>query len=437
MIGLLASPLRSNPAQTTEELIANLRSPIVKTRVEAARKLGERRQREAAGPLAELIRKEASPEVKKEAVRSLGLIKVEDAIPAMLTALIDADKEVRQAAILGVVSLYIETNIDFITARRRGWNLFNPFLETYEATVVEPYTEVDARIIEGLVRVAKTDSDKDVRIAAVKALGVLRATSAIPQLGVLFAASDFLRVDILRTFIKLGDPSAGKYIIPFLGDDESDVRKQALTTIGILGVKEAVPKLIEVYNRPKDDETAKLALEALALIADPTAEEIFLQNLNHRLPDRRRFGNEGVARLAAKKHLERISRERIQEKDRSVQLAQAFALYKLGRAEFAEAVFQELESARKDQAYAYLLEIEPEDLFPFLHRGGLEARKRVIEALGHIGDQETIQQLKPLLTASDPTLVNAANLAIQRIERREKSGPKTRPRRVGKPGKKV
>jgi HEAT repeat protein len=435
MIGLLLGSPHLTAAQTTEELIANLRSPIVKTRVEAARKLGERRQREAAEPLAEVVGKDSSPEVKKEAVRALGLIKVEETVPAMLTALSDADKDVRKAAILGVVSFYIETNIDFITARRRGWNILNPFLETYEATIVEPYTEVDSRIIEGLVRVAKTDSDQDVRVASVKALGVLRATSAIAQLGVLFAGSSFLRVDILRTFIKLGDPSAGKYIIPFLDDNESDVRKQALTTIGILGVKEAVPKLIEVYNRPKNEETAKLALEALALIADPAAEEIFLQNLNNKLPDRRRFGNEGLARLVAKKYIERISRERLQERDRSVQLAQAFALYKLGRTEFAEAVFQELESARKDQAYSYLLEIEPEDLFPFLHRGGLEARKRVIEALGHIGDQETIQQLKPLLTASDPTLVNAANLAIQRIERQEKSGPKTRPKRVGRPKK--
>lgn len=434
LVGLHGSAL----AQTTEELIANLHSPIVKTRLEAARKLGERRQREAAGPLAHVLRTDTRADVRREAARALGLIKDEATLPALLAALSDAHREVRRAAILALVSFYIETNIEFITAERRGWQILNPFLSTYEATIVEPETKVDDRITQGLVRVAQSDGDLGVRQAAVRALGVLRATTAVPQLGRLFIGHSALRVEILKTFMKLGDPRAGPYIIPFLNDSDAAVRKSALIAVGLLRITEAVPKLIEVFGRPPDEETARLALEALARIGDRAAEKLFLQNLEHPLPERRRFATEGLARLGDASYIERISRLRLREKDRSVQLAQAFALYQLGRREFLEAIFQELDGREHAQAAAYLLEVEPEDLYPFLPRGSLRARRAVVEALGLIGSREAIEHLKSLLRAEDPDLVNAANLAIQRIERREhaKSAspePRTRPRRVGKP----
>jgi len=438
IILLLVSLHGSALAQTTEELIANLRSPIVKTRLEAARKLGERRQREAAEPLARVLRTDTHADVRREAARALGLIKDEATLPALLAALSDAHREVRRAAILALVSFYIETNIEFITAERRGWQILNPFLSTYEATIVEPETKVDDRITQGLVRVALGDGDLGVRQAAVRAVGVLRATTAVPQLGRLFVGHSALRVEILKTFMKLGDPRAGPYIIPFLNDSDADVRKSALIAVGLLRIAEAVPKLIEVFERPRDEETARLALEALAHIGDRAAEKLFLQNLEHPLPGRRRFAAEGLARLGDASYIERISRLRLQERDRSVQLAQAFALYRLGRREFLEAIFQELDGGEHTQAAAYLLEVEPEDLYPFLQRGSPRARRAVVEALGRIGSREAIEYLKPLLRAEDPDLVNATNLAIQRIERRERAKsaapePRTRPRRVGKP----
>jgi hypothetical protein len=234
--------------------------------------------------------------------------------------------------------------------------------------------------------------------------------------------------------MKLGDPRAGSYIIPFLNDSDADVRKSAVIAVGLLHISDAVPKLIEVFERPRDEETARLALEALARIGDRAAERIFLYNLNHPFPERRRFAAEGLARLGDAQYVESLSRARLQEKERSVQLAQAFALYRLGRREYLEAIFQELEGGLHAQAASYLLEVEPSDLYPFLRRGSVRARRAVVEALGHIGSRDAIGHLTPLLSAEDPSLVNAANLAIRRIERRESAPPpppsRTRPRRV-------
>lgn len=438
MIGivlLLVSLHGSGLAQTTEELIARLHSPIAKTRREAARTLGERRQREAAAPLARVLRSDARADVRREAARALGLIKDDATVPALLAALSDAHRDVRRAAILALVSFYTETNIEFIAAERRGWQILNPFLSTYEATIVEPETNVDERIIQGLVRVAQSDGDLGVRRAAVRALGVLRATAAIPQLGRLFIGHSALRVDILKTFMKLGDPRAGSYILPFLNDPDAHVRKSAIIAAGLLHIADAVPKLLEVYEHPRDEETARLALEALAHLGDRAARDVFLHNLEHPIAERRRFAAEGLARLGDASYVERISRLRLQERDRSVRLAHAFALYRLGRREFLEAIFQELDGGHHAQAARYLLEVEPEDLYPFLHRGSVRARLALVEALGHTGSREAIPYLQPLLRAEDADLVNAATLAIHRIERRERtsSPPRTRPRRVGKP----
>ena len=435
LVSLHTSALARGHEQTTEELIANLRSPIPKTRREAARELGERRQREAAEALAHTLRTDTRADVRREAARALGLIKDEAPLPALLSALSDAHRDVRRAAILALVSFYIETNIEFITAERRGWHILNPFLSTYEATIIEPETKVDDRIVQGLLRVAQTDGDLSVRRAAVRALGVLRASDVVPQLGRLFMGQSALRVEILKTFMKLGDPRAGTYIIPFLNDSNADVRKSAVIAVGLLRVADAVPKLIEVFERPRDEETARLALEALARLGDRAAEPIFLQNLTHPSPDRRRFAAEGLARLGDTHYVERLSLARLQERDRSVQLALAFALYRLGRREFLEAIFQELDGGHHAQAAAYLLEVEPSDLYPLLRRGSVRARRSVVEALGRIGSRDAIEHLTPLLSAEDPELVNAANLAIHRIEQRAAS-PRTRPRRVGNTPKK-
>lgn len=430
-IHLAGSPIL---AQTTEELLANLHSPIVKTRREAAKKLGELRQRVAVQPLMEALRDDDDVEVRQAAARSLGLLKDEAAVPALLAALHDRASDVRQAAIVGLVNYHIEHDVGFLTARRQGIQWLNPFLETYEATIVEPFTPIEPRFIDALVEVALQDRDQHVKAVAIRALGVLRATTAIPQLGQLMLSNSYVRVELLRTFIKLENRSAIEFIIPFLNDSNADVRYEALTAVGLLRADAAVRALIKVYNSSPDDKTQHLALEALARIGDPAAEDIFLANLRSGKTERRRFGYEGVARLGDEQYVERVSRDRLRERKDEVKLAQAFGLYKLGRREFVEALVQDLTTRRRRQAQDYLLEVEPKDLYPYLTQPGLPSRKWIVEVLGRVGTEETIRQLEPLLRSNEAAVVNATTLAIERIKRREAHGgtldPRSRPKRV-------
>jgi HEAT repeat protein len=418
-VGLISIPVF---AQKVEEYIANLHSPMVKKRREAAKKLGELRQRGGVQPLIEALRGDEDPEVRQAAARSLGLIKDDVAVPPLLDALKDEDPEVRKATVVGLVSYYVEHDVDFITAKRKGIQWLNPFLETYEGTMVEPYTYVDPRFTDAIVEVAMRDRDQDVKVSAIRALGVLRATSAIPQLGELMLANSFVRTEIIRTYIKLGDRSAAPHIIPFLDDKDFDVRSEALTAVGTLRSVEAVPQLIKVYNSTPDAKTKKLALEALAQIGDRKAEDIYLANLPSEDTELRRYAYEGLARMADERYVERITKDSLRERNAEVKLAQAFAIYNLGRREYIEAIVQDLSTGRREQAANYLLEVRPADLYPYLRQSSLQSRKWIVEALGRVGTEETISKLTPLLESREPDLVNATTLAIERIKQRNGLG---------------
>ncbi|HET8677364.1 MAG TPA: HEAT repeat domain-containing protein, partial [Blastocatellia bacterium] len=176
----------SVPAETQslETLLAYLKSPNADTRRDAARKLGERRVRNqlAVEALSVAARKDEDREVRAESVNALGLIKDFSALPEMIDALKDTRPEVRAVAARSLVALYTEHDIDFITNRRTGWNRFNPFLDTSDHEIIEPYMAVDPEIIRALGEAARGDSDRDVRVSAIRALGVLRGNAALPHL---------------------------------------------------------------------------------------------------------------------------------------------------------------------------------------------------------------------------------------------------------------
>jgi HEAT repeat protein len=236
--------------QSLETLLAYLKSPNIDTRRDAARKLGERRVRNqlAVEALVAAVAQDDAAGVRSDAIDSLGKIKDFSAVPQMIGALKDKDADVRSTTVRALVALYTEHDIDFITNRREGWNLFNPFLDTADHEVVEPYIAVDPAIVRSLGDAARGDRERHVRIAAVRGLGVLRGWGAIPQLAEALSADQDVRIDVIRSFIKIGDPSAGQYLLPFFSDSNQKVRTQAMVAAGLLKFRPAVDPLLSVYG---------------------------------------------------------------------------------------------------------------------------------------------------------------------------------------------
>jgi HEAT repeat protein len=451
-------------SQSLETLLAYLKSPDAETRRDAARRLGERRVRNqlAVEALVVAARKDDDPSVRVEAVEALGKIKDFAALEEMLASLKDDHPDVRLRSVRALVMLYTEHDIDFITNRRAGWNMFNPFLDTSDREIIEPYIVVEPEIINAIGEAARSDGDRTVRVAAIRALGVLRGASAIPQLADALSADQDVRIDVMRTFIKIGDQSAAPHLLQFFRDSNKRVQTQAMVAAGMLRYLPAVEPLLSVYGLGTerkgriaqvkggvkglfsyDPEREEAALWALSLMGVVQAEQTFVENLGDKDPDRRRYAVEGLARIADPRYMDQMSRLLLTEKDGGVKLALHFALYKMGSNANTQFIVRKLYTDQADQARAYLLEAnDPADLYPHIKSSNKTVRREVISVLGRIGNRETIKELEPVARTSGTETANTATVAIKQIEWRIAGRPQatdaviereTRPRRTNNP----
>jgi HEAT repeat protein len=448
--------------QSLETLLAYLKSPNDSTRRDAAHKLGERRVRDqlAVEALTVAARNDEDSDVRSEALRSLGMIKDFSAMPEMIDALKDPKADVRSIAVRSLVALYTEHDIEFITNRRAGWNVFNPFLDTSDHEIVEPYIKVEPSIVTAIGETARGDRDRNVRISAIRALGVLRGSIAIQHLSDALNADQDVRMEVLRAFIKIGDQSAGPYLIPFFRDSDHKLRTQAMVAAGMLKYKPAVEPLLAVYGLgPEKKGTFKTvgdkvkgqltylpprdeaALWALSLIGDQKAEQTFVENMTDSDADRRQYAIEGLARIGDTRYLDQISRMVLTEKNGDVKLAEHWALYKMGSAPNIQYIVRKLDSDQSNQAHSYLLESNAVDLYPHIRSSSKQVRHKVIDVLGRTGDQDTIKELETVVHTSGSSTADTATLAIKRIEWRIAGRPrasddvlqKDRPRRASNP----
>lgn len=163
----------------------------------------------------------------------------------------------------------------------------------------------------------------------------------------------------------------------------------------------------------------------------------FAGQLGHVDPLVRQRAAEALARLAATDQKKVVEGYQLQEKNKEVRLALDWALYRMGKADALFRIVRELNSSRHDQAAGYLKQLDSANLlYPFLKENDTPAKVTagVVEALGQIGDKETLAMLTPLRESFAPGVAAAAEVAIEQIEARLSQAETTlpsRPRTVG------
>lgn len=430
--------------QAEQESVVKLQSAKPDVRRDAAKKLGELRSRNAGADLARVASSDPDPTVRREAVVALGRARDLARIPDMIPVLKDADPKVRAGAVAGLVNLYLDRDASLFTRVRSGLVRVVPFWDERQTSVVEPYVTVDPAVTTGIAELMRTDQVPDNRVAAVRALGALRATSQIDALADAMAADTKLRPEVLDAFVLIGDTEAATYAIPFFESPDADLAAQAMVTAGRLHAAKAVTPLLTVYgsDAPKkgvvgtvtgvfDADRKRAALQALALIGDSRAEGIFVdpQNVASKDPEVRRACYEGLAREGDARYLPLLTQRSLIEKNESVRLAQTFALYKFKQSGTFVLIIDALrERSRRDQAAQYVREADsPDDLMPFIRTPDRDAQRVIIEALGDIGNAQTADALKPLVRGSSPEIALAADRSIRRIEWRLANAPAPAP----------
>ncbi len=411
--------------------LVRLQSAKPDVRRDAAEKLGDLRSTGAAPELVKSATGDPDASVRSAAILALGEIGDRSLVDQMAPVLKDSNEKVRGAAVEALVNVYLDQEKGFFSSVKHVAVVATPFWDEHQTATVEPYDPVSPAATSGIAELLKTDTSHDNRVAAVRALGALRANDQIDGLADAMGSDPKLRSEVLNAFVLIGDPAAARYAIPLFESDNGDVAAEAMYTAGRLRANDAVTPLLTVYGsggpktgvvgavkNPFPPNRRKAALQSLALIGAPAGHQAFLDNVYNKDTDWRRAAFEGIAREDDPQLLNLVSRSAQTEKNDSVRLAQTFALYMMGRPGMMSVIVQAVSNrSQRDQAAQYIREAKTAlDILPFIRTPDPDAQVIVVDALGNLGDQGTADALRPLVRGASPELALAADRSIRRIE---------------------
>ena len=244
-------PDASQAASSFDDLVANLKSPNARTRLEAATALGKTRRAEAVTPLAAAIRSEPETKVRLEVVRALRDLRDLTAVPALVAAMSDVDADVREEALGTLVELQADRERQGAVSK-----FLQVFSDEYDQPAPAPFTTVDPSVYRAMAQ-ALRDEKKEIREEAAFAIGILDGRSASGELvQALQDPEPAVRGAAATSIGKLGAIGDGQQLIPLLADENTNVRNRVLQAIGSLRVQQAGPALREMFEANRRKESA-------------------------------------------------------------------------------------------------------------------------------------------------------------------------------------
>jgi HEAT repeat protein len=413
--------LRAADKASFAELLADLKSPTAKTRLEAVGELAKSRRREAIEPLSALVR-DPDARVRMEVVHAFRDLRDVSATPALLTSLADGDPKIREEAVGTLVEIYAE--------RERSGTIdgfLQIFSDEYDRASVSPFTRVDPGVFRGLAGLLR-DEERVIRQDVSYALGILGATSEVPALVAALQDPDAgVRGAAATSLGKIGSAQDGKALIPLLSDESNDVRNRAMQAIGVLRVKEAGAPLRELFDANQKRPVGVKVLGSLSRIADPTQSDFFRELLQDPDSEKRRLAIEGLGRVADPTLLAAFKKDYQRERSEDLRLAYSFAITMLGDRAFVDSLVLALPSRTLGtRARNYILELGSPivpDLLPYLSDPEADIRADLCDILSQVGDADSIPRLNPLLNDPSTKVADRANRAVELLRRGQALAP--------------
>ena len=404
---------------STDSLIYDLKNPDAVRRQDAARALGLARFRPAIPHLIPMASDQVAA-VRREVELALESMDDIQTLPGFVAFGSDFENDIRARAVDALVNLHLPRapGVTGALTKLRERIVYRPDRDL--EVVVEPDVPVGASVVETL-RARINDSERGIRRAAIRGLGILRARPAVPDLVRIVREDrdDGLRFESVRALRKIGDPSVAEDLLTFLNINDDGVRSELIATLASMRYRGAVPELTRIAEQPKGADSASIvALAALADLADPASVPLFdrLQAADNEMV--RLYANEGIARTCDEGMKTRISAARLAEKSARVRTAQAFALLRLGDREFLDELIRSLESSTtRDLAREYLIETSGADREALFapRQATPTARAELADILGQIGDPAALPLLQEMTRDADKDVARAAERAVRRI----------------------
>jgi HEAT repeat protein len=421
LLVLGAYSLTLKAQQSTESALKNLKDSNRNTRREAAADLGVLGKKEAIGPLQDAYSSEKDSYVRGEIVLSLGKIRDRAGLKTMTQALVgDVSKDVRLQAIDSILRLYIPIEERDVVHRFLG-GVKSIFSEN-EQLVVQPYVEVDKEAKEALSKALLDRKSQEVRENAARALGSLKASDQIASMDQALTVSNReTRLAIVKSFGIMRDEKAGPVLVRQLNDRDQEVVRQSAISLGLVKFNEGRQELRKLFDSSKEKDLRRAAAEGMALIHDKADMDFFAELLRSDSDDKlREFGAEGLARIADPS-TEKALQDRLSSEDKSnVKTALHFALVSVGKAEHLTPLVQALENS-PNQAEVYLFEIGQHQkkidlLYPFLNSNEPKIRAGLVRVLGHVGNPDALDKVKPLAADKNADVARNAAQTVKILE---------------------
>jgi HEAT repeat protein len=411
---------------SVESLIYDLKNPDPVRRKDAAKQLGGNKMQKATPDLVAAA-SDADPAVRREIAIALDKMLDMRALPGFVKLSADPEKDIRERCMVGVINLYIPQESGLVVSLNKMANYFNPWSDEWAEVVVEPGIKVDAGAIVALQDRLR-DAEEDLRLKAARALGILRARPAAPELLATLGRdqSYAIKFEIIRSLRKIGDASVASELKPYLTYGDTKTRNEAIFTLGRLRSAEVVPEMTRLYEKERalpaklvDKPYCEALLDAVAFIADPSSKELFGKEKQNPEDMLRLHAFEGLARLADPVMATDISRDFLTEKNPRIKTAQAYALYQMGRKEYLDEVVKSLGNGKTNSgARMMLLELKPAqlpELYAQTKSQDANVREGLAEILGLIGDDRALPVLQNLANDRRGQIAALANQAIRRI----------------------
>ena len=412
LVGVVA-PVALLAQASFQDEIANLKSPNVATRVQAAKALGISGRPEAIPALTEAMR-DPELKVRRQAVMSLRRFNSSETIDGLLVGLGDDDRENRNEALTALLEIYVGAGnaglggpVSFFLGSR------------YKTPHLKGLIPVEARVVRG-VELRLQDQEPSLRNRAAYTLGVLGATAAVDTLGTALSdPSKDVRQQAVRALGKIGSAPAGETLRSALSSSPPELAGEIVDALGRMRYKPAASELVTIHEG-NVNKLGDRALRALALMGAPEARGLFYDQMTSKLVETRRWSVEGLGRLGDKSLVPGMVKDFLREPDPSVELAYCFSLARLGQNEFVDRVAISLSKRDlAEQAHDYAVELGSpllSELVSYLSDPVPEVRKEMAEVLMEIGDPAATPYLKPLLSDPDVEVADRANRAIARLQ---------------------
>ena len=384
-----------------DDVIRSLRNPDPKVRLAAVQVLRESKYPEAIGPMAALVN-DPVDQIQLEAIGAELSFFLVDEMPSKKRVALFV--EVRNP---GIAPLAFELGPLAVSARDVPPELMNALLKA----VNDENPKVRLEAIYTLGTIARPPLAEPAAAQLVKALDhydpAVRAAAA-------------------RVVARLDVKSAGDGLIKALNDSQAPVRYAAMRALGVMHESRAVPALTEQFNYYAKGEGAWSALGALAHLADPSSVPLFKAHLADKDPFLRRGSAEGLGRVGDTSEISALEIGAGNDAAEMVRAAMAFALQKVGR-NYLPRLVESMDSEKAaPQIAEYLIELGPPvaaQLQSHLKDPSPAIRGNVATVLGAIGDETTVAVLQPLTADKDRAVAQAATRAIERLKARQMTKP--------------